>query len=516
MSTTVTGTDQPRAPGTVWAPAPPQGGPALLPGEALYVDDLAVPGAAAPERRAQPIRPRPDHRDRPVGGPGDARRRRRLHRRRPARASGPRRCPARGRSTADMKNPPHYPLATDEVALRGRRRGGRGGRDRAHRPGRGVERSRSTTSRSPPLSTSRTRRRTGYSVHAALGTNRSYIWELAPDAEAVERAFAEAPTSSSSERYVQQRLIPNAIEPRGVCVVPQPFGGEYTHLLGDADPAHPAHVLALTLGIPEAQAARGRPGRGRRLRLEARTSTPRSCSCVALARRLRRPVQVDRGATEDSQSRRSTAAAMIQQIELAADARRQADSASGSDLLRRHGRLPAARHAGHPAARRLPVRRRLRRARLRVQLHGVFTNKTPTDAYRGAGRPEATYAIERAMDALARELGMDPVGAAAPELHPHGEVPVHRDRPGLTIDSGNYARRRSTRPLELARLRRACEPSSRRAASAGDRSSSGSASRPTSRCAASRRRGSWRRSTTRRAAGRPPRSGSCPPARYRW
>ena len=38
----------------------------------------------------------------------------------------------------------------------------------------------------------------------------------------------------------------------------------------------------------------------------------------------------------------------------------------------------------------------------------VFTNKTPTDAYRGAGRPEATYFVERAMDMLARELKMDP------------------------------------------------------------------------------------------------------------
>src|SRR5207302_8322838 len=39
---------------------------------------------------------------------------------------------------------------------------------------------------------------------------------------------------------------------------------------------------------------------------------------------------------------------------------------------------------------------------------GVFTNTTPTDAYRGAGRPEATYAIERSVDALARKLGKDP------------------------------------------------------------------------------------------------------------
>jgi carbon-monoxide dehydrogenase large subunit len=66
---------------------------------------------------------------------------------------------------------------------------------------------------------------------------------------------------------------------------------------------------------------------------------------------------------------------------------------------------------------------------------GVFTNTTPTDAYRGAGRPEATYAIERAVDALARKLNMDPV-----EIR---RVNFIREFPatiasGLTIDSGDY------------------------------------------------------------------------------
>ena len=48
---------------------------------------------------------------------------------------------------------------------------------------------------------------------------------------------------------------------------------------------------------------------------------------------------------------------------------------------------------------------------------GVFTNTTPTDAYRGAGRPEATYAIERAVDALARKLEQGSGRAPAQELH---------------------------------------------------------------------------------------------------
>ncbi len=66
---------------------------------------------------------------------------------------------------------------------------------------------------------------------------------------------------------------------------------------------------------------------------------------------------------------------------------------------------------------------------------GVFTNTTPTDAYRGAGRPEATYAIERAVDALARKVGKDPVEIR--RLNFIDEFPS-TIASGLTIDSGDY------------------------------------------------------------------------------
>jgi carbon-monoxide dehydrogenase large subunit len=68
---------------------------------------------------------------------------------------------------------------------------------------------------------------------------------------------------------------------------------------------------------------------------------------------------------------------------------------------------------------------------------GVFTNKTPTDAYRGAGRPEATYAIERIMDELAVELGMDPIDLRRRNWIAHEEFP-YTTVSGLTYDSGNY------------------------------------------------------------------------------
>jgi carbon-monoxide dehydrogenase large subunit len=68
---------------------------------------------------------------------------------------------------------------------------------------------------------------------------------------------------------------------------------------------------------------------------------------------------------------------------------------------------------------------------------GVFTNKTPTDAYRGAGRPEATYAVERIMDALARRVGVDPAEIRRMNFLPPFDSPT--DTPaGLQFDSGNY------------------------------------------------------------------------------
>ncbi len=67
----------------------------------------------------------------------------------------------------------------------------------------------------------------------------------------------------------------------------------------------------------------------------------------------------------------------------------------------------------------------------------MFTNKVPTDAYRGAGRPEATFAIERLMDELAAELDMDPLEVRAKNWITHEEFPFTTVA-GLEYDSGNY------------------------------------------------------------------------------
>jgi carbon-monoxide dehydrogenase large subunit len=75
---------------------------------------------------------------------------------------------------------------------------------------------------------------------------------------------------------------------------------------------------------------------------------------------------------------------------------------------------------------------------IRADITGVFTNCVPTDAYRGAGRPEATHGIERMVDMLAAELKMDPAEIRLKNFVHNDEFPFPTAT-GLTYDSGNYA-----------------------------------------------------------------------------
>ena len=76
-------------------------------------------------------------------------------------------------------------------------------------------------------------------------------------------------------------------------------------------------------------------------------------------------------------------------------------------------------------------------ANIEMNATGVFTNKVATDAYRGAGRPEATYILERMMDIAANELGMDPVEIRRKNFPDKSEFPFNTSA-GLSYDSGDY------------------------------------------------------------------------------
>ena len=270
-------------------------------------------------------------------------------------------------------------------------------------------------------------------IHEDLGTNRSYTWNLSPDPAAVEQAFANA-AHTVSGRYVQQRLIPSPMEPRGVLVVPQPFGGDYTVYSATQIPHILKVMLALTVGVAETNLRVVAPavggGFGCKLNVYAEEAL-----ALALARRLRQPVRWVEKRTEHA-SATIQGRGQVQHIELAADT----DGRITAVRVRLLADMGAYLQLVTPG---IPILGAFLYAGVYdvpaydFSCTAVFTNKTPTDAYRGAGRPEATYAIERTMDALAAEVGVDPaeirrrnfIGA---DRFPYSSVA------GLVYDSGNY------------------------------------------------------------------------------
>ena len=72
-----------------------------------------------------------------------------------------------------------------------------------------------------------------------------------------------------------------------------------------------------------------------------------------------------------------------------------------------------------------------------VNVKTVFTNTVPVDAYRGAGRPEATYSLERIIDKMCRELGLDPFEVRRKNLLTPDQFP-YQSPVGLVYDTGNY------------------------------------------------------------------------------
>src|SRR5262245_25904785 len=265
-------------------------------------------------------------------------------------------------------------------------------------------------------------------VHDEVPENRCYTWSLV--AGEVDKVFAAAEVTVSC-RFRQQRLIPCAIEPRGVlCEVSA--AGDVTVTTSTQAPHLLRTAYTLVLGIPESKVRVIAPdvggGFGSKVEVYAEDMI-----VIALARKLGRPVK---WTEERSEGCLATIHGrdVIQEIELAATAegkitgvRTRLTAAMGAYLQAVTPGVPllgAWLYAGCYDV-----------SAYDFHCTGVFTNTTPTDAYRGAGRPEATYAIERAVDALARRLDKDPVEIR--RLNFIVEFPA-AIAAGLTIDSGEY------------------------------------------------------------------------------
>jgi len=266
-------------------------------------------------------------------------------------------------------------------------------------------------------------------VHDEFGTNRCYVWRL--DAGDVDRLFAEA-AMTVSERFRQNRLIPNAIEPRAVFVTPIPATGDYTLWSTTQVPHIARTTLSMVTGISEAKLRVIAPdvggGFGSKLNVYAEEALG-----LAVARRLGRAVKWTEGRTEGYVST-IHGRDQVQEIELAATAEGKI-TAVRVRLVTAMGAYLQLVTPGIPLLGAWLFGGSYAVEGYSFECTGVFTHTTPTDAYRGAGRPEATYAIERAVDALARKLDLDPA-----ELRRRNfitEFPATLAS-GLTIDSGDY------------------------------------------------------------------------------
>jgi len=266
-------------------------------------------------------------------------------------------------------------------------------------------------------------------VHDDFGTNRCYTWALS--AGEVDQEFANADVTIK-ERYRQQRLIPNAIEPRGVIVQPFPATGELTMWSATQIPHIARVTLSMVTGVPEAKLRVVAPevggGFGSKLNVYAEEAL-----ALVLARRLGRPIKWIETRTEGYQAT-IHGRDQIQEIELAATSEGKI-RAVRAKLTVAMGAYLQLVTTGVPLLGAWLYSGAYDVAAYDFECTGVFTTTTPTDAYRGAGRPEATYAIERAVDALARKLGKDPVEVR--------RLNFLRDFPktlasGLTVDSGDY------------------------------------------------------------------------------
>ncbi len=269
-------------------------------------------------------------------------------------------------------------------------------------------------------------------VHSDKGTNRSYLWPLktGEDFDAV-RQRAEV---TLKRRYVHQRLIANAMEPRGVVVTPLAASGEYTLYSSTQIPHILRIMLAVVTGVPEHKLRVIAPdvggGFGSKLQVYGEEAI-----ALTVARRLGRPVKWTESRSEGYLATHH-GRGMIQDIEIAAN-RDGTLLGLKADLLVDMGAYLMLVTPGIPILGAFMYPGIYKMGSYELNVTGVFTTKTPTDAYRGAGRPEATYAIERIMDELAVELGLDPVELRRRNWIGHEEFP-YTTIAGLTYDSGNY------------------------------------------------------------------------------
>ena len=277
-------------------------------------------------------------------------------------------------------------------------------------------------------------------VHDDKGTNTCYVYNLGG-------GYDEAAKNADvvvKRRFINQRLVPAFMEPRSIVGAPMGMSDEITLWSSTQVPHILRLLLALVTGVPENNLRVVAPdvggGFGGKLQIYRE-----EILVTQLARKLGRPVKWTETRSEDMVATHH-GRDQIQDIEIAA----KSDGtlvALKVDLLANMGAYLQIITPGVPLLGMFMYPGIYKMDAYDFKCTGVFTTTTPTDAYRGAGRPEATYAIERIIDELAAELGMEPMELRQKNWIKHEEFP-YTTIAGLTYDTGNYELA-TARALEL-------------------------------------------------------------------
>ena len=244
-------------------------------------------------------------------------------------------------------------------------------------------------------------------VHDDLSDNLCYDWQLGSDQAAIDEAFANAAHVTTLE-LINNRLVANPMEPR-VALGEYNRANDESTLYTTSQNPHVIRLLmgAFVLGIPEHKLRVVAPDVGGGFGTKIFHYAEEAFVTFA-SRQINRPVKWTSTRSEafmsDAHGRDH-----VTKIELALDAdnnfiglRTDTLANMGAYLSTFSSSVPTWLHGTLMAG-------NYKTPAIQVNVKAVFTNTVPVDAYRGAGRPEATFQLERLVDKAARELGVDPI-----------------------------------------------------------------------------------------------------------
>jgi len=286
-------------------------------------------------------------------------------------------------------------------------------------------------------------------LHDEAPQNIAFRWKVAGGD--VASAFAQA-DRVIRQRLINQRLIPNAMETRAAVAEFRPATGELTLWVTSQNPHIHRVILSGVVGVPEHKLRVISPevggGFGSKIFVYPDEAVVAFC-----AKELGRPVKWVEDRRENylitAHGRDHTT-----DVELAVKNDGTLLGLRGRTYANLGAYLSTAAPGVPTILHGLMLSGCYQLPAVDYEVLGVFTNTTPVDAYRGAGRPEATYIVERLMDLAAQELGLDPVEIRRRNFIPKDKFP-YSTATGLSYDSGDYGQALQTamRMLDYDALR---------------------------------------------------------------